>query len=155
MSQSAISIARDWLGTPFKEAASVCGVGCDCAGLIEGVARTLGIECPDRATVQSDILTAARTFMVECNCAQACSLVLLSREPGGAPLHAALVTDIDTLIHAHWSAGVVENRFGAWFQRRVTHVFCWRSVGPHSSRLGEKGWDEGISTRALTSEFLG
>jgi NlpC/P60 family putative phage cell wall peptidase len=127
MSLSAISIARDWLGTPFKDSASVRGVGCDCAGLIEGIARELGIACPDRLSVQSNILAAASAFMDATERTIPGCIVLLSREPGGPPVHAALITDTDTLIHAHWSAGVVENRFGSWFQRRVMHVFAWPS----------------------------
>jgi NlpC/P60 family putative phage cell wall peptidase len=125
MSVSAISIARDWLGTPFQEGASVLGIGCDCAGLMEAIARALEIVHPDRSSVQSDILAAARAFMVESDQARAGCIVLLSADPGGPPLHAALVTEAETLIHAHWSVGVVENRFGSWFQRRVTHVFDW------------------------------
>ena len=68
-------------------------------------------------------------------------LVLLAREPGGQPLHAAIVTDTNTLIHAHWSAGVVENRFGSWFTRRVTHVFAWpRLESLPLYRWGNRTW---------------
>jgi NlpC/P60 family putative phage cell wall peptidase len=34
--------AREWLGTPFIWQASQRGVGCDCKGLLWGVARELG-----------------------------------------------------------------------------------------------------------------
>ena len=34
--------AREWVGTPFKWGQSVKGEGCDCKGLIAGVARELG-----------------------------------------------------------------------------------------------------------------
>jgi cell wall-associated NlpC family hydrolase len=34
--------AREWLGTPFVWQASQRGVGCDCKGLLWGVARELG-----------------------------------------------------------------------------------------------------------------
>ncbi len=36
-----VSEARSWLGTPFKHQGRVKGVGCDCIGLIAGVARAL------------------------------------------------------------------------------------------------------------------
>lgn len=36
--------ARTWLGTAYHHAASVKGVGCDCTGLLIGVARELGID---------------------------------------------------------------------------------------------------------------
>lgn len=35
--------ARAWLGTPFHWQASLKGVGCDCKGLVAGVARELGL----------------------------------------------------------------------------------------------------------------
>ncbi len=35
--------AREWLGTPFHWQASVKGAGCDCKGLVSGVARELGL----------------------------------------------------------------------------------------------------------------
>ena len=34
--------AREWIGTPFHWEASVKGVGCDCRGLLAGVARDCG-----------------------------------------------------------------------------------------------------------------
>ena len=129
MTNAVVMEARNWLGTPFVPGASVCGVGTDCAGLIEGVARKLGFDHPSRQAVQHDILAAASAFLMPTNSAVAGTLVLLAREPGGLPLHAAIVTDTDTLIHAHWSAGVVENHFGGWFQRRVTHAFAWSDGG--------------------------
>lgn len=128
MTHCAVAAARKWLGTPFQEGASVCMIGADCAGLIEGVARDLGIAYPCRAAVANSLLVAARAFMVPIDTPQAGSIILLSREPGGLPLHGALVTDTQTLIHSHWRAGVVENRFGDWFARRVTHVFAWPTL---------------------------
>jgi NlpC/P60 family putative phage cell wall peptidase len=34
-----VAAARDWLGTPYHDQASVGGVGCDCLGLARGVWR--------------------------------------------------------------------------------------------------------------------
>ena len=34
-----IAAARGWLGTPYHDQASLCGVGCDCLGLARGVWR--------------------------------------------------------------------------------------------------------------------
>jgi NlpC/P60 family putative phage cell wall peptidase len=128
MSLAVIEQARLWLGTPFLAGASVQGHGCDCAGLIEGIAQDLGFACPTRQAVEHDILQAARTMLIEVATPSAGRIVLLAAEPGAQPLHAAIVTNTNTLIHAHWSAGVVENRFGHWFQKRVTHVFGWGAV---------------------------
>jgi NlpC/P60 family putative phage cell wall peptidase len=125
MNAAALIYARHWLGTPFVAGGSVQGIGCDCAGLIEGLARELGLAYPPRDMVQSDVLAAASAFLIPAKAVTPGCLILLSPQPNGAPLHAALVTDTDTIIHAHWRAGVIENRFGGWFTRRVTHIFAW------------------------------
>ena len=40
-----VAAARGWLGTPYRDQASLKGVGCDCLGLVRGVWReVLGDE---------------------------------------------------------------------------------------------------------------
>jgi NlpC/P60 family putative phage cell wall peptidase len=123
--QRSVAIARTWLGTPFLAGASVAGVGTDCAGLIEGVARHMGVAYPARGQVEQDLLRAAATVLVPSATPDPGTIILLSAQPSGPPLHAAIVTETGTLIHAHWRAGVVENRFGNWFVARITHIFAW------------------------------
>lgn len=38
-----LAIARQWLGTPWHHQGALKGVGCDCAGLVMGVAREAGL----------------------------------------------------------------------------------------------------------------
>jgi cell wall-associated NlpC family hydrolase len=122
-SREAARIARTWLGTPFVAGASLAGVGTDCAGLVEGIAHDLGIEYPHRSAVEHDFARAAAKVLVPTHTAITGTLILLSKDPAGPPIHGAIVTDAGTIIHAHWRAGVVENRFGNWFKRRITHFF--------------------------------
>lgn len=42
-----VAEARSWLGTPFHHQGRVRGVGCDCVGLLIGVARAVGLVAPD------------------------------------------------------------------------------------------------------------
>jgi hypothetical protein len=42
-----VAETRAWLGTPFHWQASRKGVGCDCKGLVWGVARALGMPEAD------------------------------------------------------------------------------------------------------------
>jgi NlpC/P60 family putative phage cell wall peptidase len=42
-----IAAARGWIGTPFRPQQSLKGQGCDCAGLILGIARELAIVSPE------------------------------------------------------------------------------------------------------------
>lgn len=39
-----VAAARGWLGTPFHHQAAVRQVGCDCIGLLRGVAAELGLS---------------------------------------------------------------------------------------------------------------
>lgn len=43
MAAQIVAEARSWLGTPFHWQASLKGVGCDCKGLVAGVARELDL----------------------------------------------------------------------------------------------------------------
>lgn len=42
-----VAEARTWIGTPYHHQARVKGVGVDCAGVLIGVARALGIVAAD------------------------------------------------------------------------------------------------------------
>lgn len=116
--------ARLWLGTPFAEGAAVRGAGCDCIGLMEAIGRARGLEPPPRGTLSLEA-GLAQVMVPRVGPPQPGDVLLLAREPGGAPVHAALLTEAGTLIHAHWSQGVVENRFGNWFRPRLVAVFAW------------------------------
>lgn len=45
--EQVVAEARTWIGTPYQHQARVKGVGVDCAGLLIGVARALGLVSPD------------------------------------------------------------------------------------------------------------
>lgn len=125
--------ARAWLGTPFVAGAAVRGAGCDCAGLLEALAREAGLPVPPRDG--RDLATGLAEALHRRPPGQEPrpgDVVLLAREPGGPGEHAALVTGSGTLIHAHWSQGVVESTHGSWFRARTVGVFAWpaRTRGP-------------------------
>lgn len=125
MRLAALELARLWLGTPYLEGASQCGVGADCVGLIEGIARDLGLACPSRIALKRDLLAAAQAFLRPCKELGPGRILLLAQAPGGTPVHAGLLVEEGRLIHAHWTAGIALNRYGRWFQARTTHVFDW------------------------------
>ncbi len=35
--------SREWIGTPFHEQGRQKGIGCDCVGLILGIAKEIGV----------------------------------------------------------------------------------------------------------------
>lgn len=121
----AVQVARDFLGTPFVEGASVAGAGCDCAGLIEAIARAAGLEPPDRAASCGDLGRAARDWLLPVDPPCPGDIILLARDCGGEGVHAAVMSAPDRIIHAHWSRGVVENRLSGWFLARRAAAFTW------------------------------
>jgi cell wall-associated NlpC family hydrolase len=120
--------ARRWLGTPFVAGASVRGAGCDCGGLLAGVFRTLRvpvIQVADPAAALA--LNATSLLPAE---PQPGAILALSQAPGGPPVHLAIQMASCSLIHAHWSRGVVENRFGRWFWNRLAGAYILKGTSP-------------------------
>ncbi|MCU0882311.1 MAG: hypothetical protein MUF14_06545 [Hyphomonadaceae bacterium] len=120
--------ARSWLGTPFVAGASVRGAGCDCGGLPAGVLANLGIPV-SRVDELVKALALNHALLVP-DTPQAGAILALSTEPGGRPVHLAIQTSAQTLIHAHWTRGVVENRFGRWFRDRLVAAYVLKGASP-------------------------
>jgi NlpC/P60 family putative phage cell wall peptidase len=134
-SSDIVAQAREWTGTPYRHQASLKGVGCDCLGLVRGVWRALYGEEPERVPAYSRdwAEASAREALAQ---AGARHLVPVAREqiaPGDVLLfrwraglvakHAAILTGIDTMIHAHDGAAVAEVAFAPWWRRRLAYAF--------------------------------
>lgn len=135
------AVARRWIGTPFAHQASVRGVGCDCGGLVKGVA--LDLECItaadfDRAFApyagyprQPDgtLPVICDTFMTRTDDAHIGNVVLMNFADQGEPHHLAFVVDYPAdgslgLVHALQRPGrVVFHRFSAEFKARVVQAY--------------------------------
>jgi NlpC/P60 family putative phage cell wall peptidase len=135
-----IAEARDWIGTPYRHQASLKGVGCDCLGLVRGVWRALFGDEPERAppyspdwaeALQKETLAqaAARHLMpVACD-AFLPGDVLLFRWRAHLPAkHMAIVSALDTMIHAHDGAAVTEVTIAPWWRRRLAYAFRFPGV---------------------------
>lgn len=102
---------REWIGTPFIWGQSVKGVGCDCKGLVQGVARELGLaeaECfyaqfssyrPERP-VPSALLIEGMGEVFDKVDEPIPGDVLLLKVRGTAA-HLAILTAPDMAVHAH------------------------------------------------------
>ena len=66
-------------------------------------------------------------------------VILFAQSPGGVPVHAGLMGEAGRFIHAHWTAGIVENRYGNWFKARTTHVFDWPDSNALTQSVDKKG----------------
>lgn len=47
INHAVLTLAQDWLGTPYRHQASTCGVGADCLGLVRGIWRSLYGDEPE------------------------------------------------------------------------------------------------------------
>lgn len=129
--------ARAWLGTPFHWQASLKGVGCDCKGLVVGVARSLGLpEAGSRWCSVADYGDRVPVDRLRKGLAEALVPVRGEPEPGdvlllragGKPQHLAIFTG-DAIVHC-WGRGmkhaVVAHPWSATVQRHWPVDSVWR-----------------------------
>lgn len=143
--------ARLWLGTPFRWEASLRGVGCDCRGLVAGVARDCGRL--EAASVEAGVVGYSRRID-EAALLAGLDRLFARRPDGEAPepgdvlalalrykvsgrilfkvQHLALAApDPARMIHAYARdpAQVVEVPIATFQHGQVAGVWRWRDVG--------------------------
>ncbi len=143
--ENIVAEACAWIGTPYRHQASLKGIGCDCLGLVRGVWRALIGEEPERAPPYAPdwaealrgepLAEAAARHLVAIapsHPSRACGRglrwgpgdVLLFRWRANLPAkHAAIVTALDKMVHAHDGAAVVEVAIAPWWRRRLAYAF--------------------------------
>lgn len=129
---------REWIGTPFRWQASVKGVGCDCKGLIYGVAREL--ELPEAASLHArmaDYRIVVDTKLlregiaanfVEVDEPMAGDVLLLRL--GRRVQHLGIYSGFGHMIHTY-SGGpdrVVESEMGKAWGNALDSVWRWKSM---------------------------
>lgn len=128
-------VAEEWIGTPFTWGQSVKGRGCDCKGLVAGVARDCGrsegnsIEAlaqdygegrfkPER------LKSGLRRLFDEVHAIEPGDILLLVI--GGAPQHLALAVGNGRIVHCYPSVGkVVKVPLG---RRPVDSIWRWKNA---------------------------
>ena len=139
MTDRAVSVARDWLGTPYIHQASQKGVASDCLGLIRGIWRELYGEEPEAAPDYTPdwgefgshglLMDGAMRHMlaVERAAALAPGQVLLFRMRAGAVAkHLGIVSaagDAPRFIHAYTHHGVIDSPLTAPWRNRIAARF--------------------------------
>ncbi len=139
-----VAEAREWVGTPAHWQQSVKGVGCDCKGLIAGVARELGR--PEAGSlfarkadyregrIDTQLLRGGLTALLD-QVWQAQPGDVLLLQVGGLPQHLGIVVSADlagiptALIHCTVGGrlGVRERRVLP--QDRIDSIWRWRETG--------------------------
>ena len=130
-----VSIARDWIGTPYQHQACLKNIGCDCLGLVCGVWQSVyGFEpelppaySPDwaEASGNENLAHAARRHMIEIDPKNimAGDLLLFRWRAGLPAKHLAIATSATTMIHAQHGACVCEVHISSWWRRHIAFVF--------------------------------
>jgi len=140
MSADIVALAREWIGTPYMHQASMKGAGCDCAGLLRGIWRTVyGAEpegipdyTADWAEPQGDecLLHTARQLFVPVIGGPLVhgQIVIFRMRRGLIAKHLGVVTTDSAsprFIHAYAGHGVVESPLSAPWQRRIAARFTF------------------------------
>lgn len=140
----ALDTARQWLGTPVRWEASVRGVGCDCRGLLAGVAREL--EWPEGAAFEASVVGYARHIddkalidglnrLFDPVAAPRAGDILAFRIKGRVQhlaMHAGpdRALGIGRMIHAYQTepSQVVEVPLVSYWARRLAGAWRWRNL---------------------------
>ena len=141
-----IDESRRWKGTPWVHQGHTRGLGCDCAGLVGGVAVSLGIvpadwwdfECAphsgySRQPLGNGLIVILDNFMhqISLEMAQPGDVLVMRfrRDPQHLAILAPYATGGRAIVHALSNPGcVVEHRLDDRWMARVTHAYSYPGV---------------------------
>lgn len=130
--QRVVAEAGRWIGTPYRHQGSTRGVGCDCLGLVLGVARALGVTVMpvpaygDDALAAGDrLLAGARANLTEIPIATAGAgdILCLRWQATMAASHLGIIAGGGRFIHAYQGIGVVSSALVPSWRRRIAAAF--------------------------------
>lgn len=138
--RAVVAEARQWVGTPYRHQAALCGGGCDCLGLVRGVYRALYGTEPERVpayevnwglSFKDETLTdglARHLVPTERNAAKPGDVLVFRLRDRYPARHAAIQSTPDQMIHAWERGAVCEVYLSAPWRRRIAHVFSFPDV---------------------------
>ncbi len=142
--EAIVAEARSWLGTPWQHQARAKGVGVDCAGLVIGVSRALGLVTAGMDVNHYARMPDGRSLLAHCDEWMRRVALALAR-PGDVlvmrfdehPQHLAIVADYAhgglAIVHALDSrdrkrARVVEHRLSPVLRAKVVAAYVLPGV---------------------------
>jgi NlpC/P60 family putative phage cell wall peptidase len=138
MSQAIVTLARAWIGTPYRHQASTQGAGADCLGLLRGIWRArygeepelIPAYTPDWSEPQGEerLWAAALRHLVPKTAAGAGDVLLFRMRHGAVAKHLGIAGQTGahpTFIHAYAGRGVVESTLTDPWARRIVARFGW------------------------------
>ena len=126
-----VTAARAWIDTPFRHQGRAKGKGVDCAGLVIGVARDLGMEAEDvagysRQPFGDSLKRVIDAQMVRVSAAEPGDVYLMRFDSD--PQHLAIASDIG-IIHAYSSARrCVEHSLDDVWRKRIVAIYRFREL---------------------------
>lgn len=136
--EAIVASARSYLDTPFEHQGRLKGVGIDCAGLVIGVARELGLEHRDvdgygRIPSGGELVRELERQLERVPLSSVVLGDVLVLRIQHDPQHLAIVSGTDPLamVHACQSRGLgrcVEHALDERWQRRIVDAFRFRGV---------------------------
>lgn len=135
-----ISVARQWIGTPYRHGASLKQVGCDCLGMVRGVWReiygeepeTPGVYAPDWAetAARETLLEAAARHMQQKDPSLAIigDLLVFRWRSGMVAKHLGIMVTKDRFIHAYEGHSVMTSALVPQWRQRIAGVFSFPPI---------------------------
>lgn len=127
-----VAEAERWIGTPYRHQGSTRGVGCDCLGLVLGIARALGANVmpvpaygDDALAAGERLLAGARAQLREIPVASAgdSDILCLRWQAAMAASHLGVIAGAGRFIHAYQGIGVVSSALVPSWRRRIAAAF--------------------------------
>ena len=139
MAQSVVTLARGWIGTPYRHQASCLGAGADCLGLIRGLWRArLGAEPEtlppysprwDEAGEDEALWAALLRHMPPARTPRDGQVLLFRMAAGARAKHLGIAArNGAAFIHACPRAGVIEAALSDPWARRIVARFDWPPI---------------------------
>ena len=134
-----ITTARTWIGTPFHHQGRLKHIGCDCLGLVLGIAEELALQSEgtilhsldntaySRAPNTTELIQKMERYLqkVEAGKWQAGDIALI--HIAGNPQHLGIITDgihgSYGILHAVYGKGVVEHGLTVSWRKRIYRVY--------------------------------
>ncbi len=131
------SVARAWIGTPYRHQAAMRGAGCDCLGLLRGVWSEIYGQEPENPPPYSPdwdeverrevLFEAARRHLVELPrlAPRSGEVILFRMRRGSVAKHLGIASGKERFIHSYSGHGVVESALTQPWRRRIAGVFAF------------------------------
>lgn len=133
-----ITVAREWIGTPYRHQCSVKGAGADCLGLLRGIYTELfsiPTEVPppyrpdwyDR-NKEDLLLDKAFEYLIPVEQFQQGDVLVFRMARRMSAKHCAVVSEEGRIIHARTGKGVEEVSLNHWLENRIVGSFSFPGV---------------------------